>query len=605
LGDEDRQTLVNGSATPPADPTPTPSTLKLRKRISQRIGGTPTKWKHTWEFGRRNTVEDIEMPGTITELDVSNLKDKGTATQVTTSSTPPTAPTAPVGQLVRTESEQLYSGRWRHTWTYSNNTAQQDVEFAGTATGEDPQDLGDEYRETIVNGSSTPPTDPTPTPASLKLRKRISQRIGGTPVKWKHSWEFGRRNTQEDIEMPGSITELDVSNLRDKGTATQVTTSSTPPTPPAAAVGQLVRTESEQLYSGRWRHTFTYSNNTAQQDVEFAGTATDEDPQDLEDSDLVTIVNGSSTPPSTPTPTPSTLKLRKRVSKRIGGTPTKWSHAFAFAVRTTKDDIQQLNTFTTTDPSDLTSDGKQVLVYDTAASTPTPSIPSGQQVVSTKFGVIHDGKKRVDFEFGKDTSQQKVEQARTKTVTDPNNLTSEGTTAALDATPASLGGVFVVRDTITEPVTHDHSVNVKRHGLRDTKDDEQMPATFTVTDPLGIETEGTKAEVYPTSGGVPTAATPPSGTQLVTSRILRRAQQRAEAHVPEDQHDRRRAQPRRRGDARRVLDGGRHRRRRRPTRRQQRQADHVHRRPGHADAQHARVALRPQEHRRPARPAEL
>jgi hypothetical protein len=119
---------VTSSVNRPTVPTPRVTGLKLRTVTSRRVSGTPEKWLHTFEWGRRTTQEDVEMPATVTLADGSNLKDNATVCKVTSNATPPTPPTAPVGQLV---DRDRAASRQRHDEVEAHLPLRQQHEPAG------------------------------------------------------------------------------------------------------------------------------------------------------------------------------------------------------------------------------------------------------------------------------------------------------------------------------------------------------------------------------------------------------------------------------------------------------------------------------------------
>jgi hypothetical protein len=428
---------INGAA-----PTPSGDAFVLRNTTSNEINDLNALKVAT--FGKRSTKQDIEFPGSITAPDITSLEDRADITQVTKSSTPPATPDAPLGQIVSSESEQLTDdGYWRHHWVYANTNSQQKVEFGESDTGDDPSDLQDDDAVCIVNDSSTPPATPTPSPSDLVLRRRQSRRISGTPERWRHRFEFGRRTTQEDIEFPGTVTTAEQTDLEDAASITRVTGMSSPPSTPAAPLGQILAITSEQLtHSGKWKHSFTYGNTTAQQKIEFAGTQTEVDPTILIDEDRQTIVNGSSTPPATPTPSPSDLVLRRRVSRRIGGTPEKWSHAFEFARRTSQDDIENDNSHTIADPNGIEAAGHITRVTDSETPPATPTAPADTVYVTVLTRKIHASRWRHTFLYGPRTTADDAILPHTWTLADPSDLESEGEVAAFDSAPATPAGYY-------------------------------------------------------------------------------------------------------------------------------------------------------------------
>lgn len=532
LSDSEAQTLITSSATAPATPTPASSGLKLRRRTSRRVSGTPEKWAHRFEFARRDTKDDVEMPGTITRVEVSDLRDTATITLVTSSSAPPIVPLAPVGQLLETESEQLHPTKWRHTFKYGTTTAKQEVEFDGSETDDDPQDLIDGDVQTIVNGSSTPPATPTPSPSTLKLRRRTSKRLAGTPEKWRHRFEFGRRNTVEDEEMPGTVTRDDPYDLADTATITSVTTSSSAGTPPAAPVGEHLETRSEQLYSGRWKHTFTYGNLNSRDRVLFEGATIEDDPSDLSDTDVQKILNSSSTPDADPATRVSGLKIRRRVSRRIGGTPQKWEHAYHFARRNAQDEVEMDGTASTADTDGLGTTAEITQVTSSGTAPSTPASPSADctfiEVVQKQ---LHDTRWSYTFRYGPRTRKQAIEQDGTETTDDPLQLQDSGritqvtTSGTPPAIPSAPSGT-VHRRTTSVQLKSGQWKHTFEYGERTTQEDVEFEGTESADDPQDLADTATLTQVT-SSATPPTApASPLSGAKLIRTSTQQKTQDR-------------------------------------------------------------------------------
>jgi hypothetical protein len=289
LTDEERQSQITGSSTAPATPATVLSGLVLRRRISVRVSGTPEQWQHTFEFARRTTKEDVEYPGTVNSDDQSDLLDEATITKVVNTSTP-SNPGTPSGLVWRkVDSEQLTdAGLWKHVYTYTRRTSEEDVTFPGTVTSDDQSDLLDERTITLVTASGTPSNPGTP--SGLVYRSVDSEQLTDAG-KWKHKFLYTRRSAEEDITFPGTVTSDDQSDLEDRRTITLVTASGTPSNPgtPSGFVWRSV--DIEQLTdAGKWKHRYLYTRRTAEEDITFPGTVTQDDQSDLEDERTITLV---------------------------------------------------------------------------------------------------------------------------------------------------------------------------------------------------------------------------------------------------------------------------------------------------------------------------
>jgi hypothetical protein len=101
------------------------------------------------------------------------------------------------------------------------------------------------------------------------------------------------------------------------------------------------------------------------------------------------------------------------------------------------------------------------------------------------------------------TGEDLVNEASSKTL-DPQNLASQATTAALNATPPTpTGAAFKARGTSTREVNDGVTLQTTAWGLTDTRDDAQNPRITTTADPESIDDVAVRAQVWATSGAAP------------------------------------------------------------------------------------------------------
>jgi hypothetical protein len=520
LGDSDVQCQVTDSSTPPATPTSRFTDGKLRMIRSTRVGGTPEKWRHIWEFGRRTTADDVTMPETVTTNEVSDIEDQATITLINSSSTPPAAPTAPVGQLIAIRTEQIHGsdgGKWKHTFSYANTTALQRIQFPTDYQESDPSQLEDQDHQSQTTGSSTVPTAPAPRIAGLVLRTATSVRIAGTPEKWLHRWHFARRSSEEDITYPGSVKTDEVSDIADDATITLVNNSQAPPATPTAPLGQLLEIRSERLTdAGKWKHTFHFGNTTALQRIQFPTDVLETDPSALRDEDHQSAVTGSSTVPTTPATRVPGLVLRVVTSHRISGTPEQWLHQWEFGRTSTAEDITFPGTVTQNDVGDLQDHATITLITASATPPATPAAPLGQLTETRSEQLTDAGKWKHTFTFENTTSVQKAQFPSDKPGDDPQNLEDFDlqalvtTSATPPAAPASRITGLKLRRITSQRVsgTPAQYLHIWEFGRRNTQEDVEFPATITDLDVYSIDGNATITRVTGSSTPPATPASP-------------------------------------------------------------------------------------------------
>lgn len=332
---------------------------------------------------------------------------------------------------------------------------------------------------------------------------------------------FGLTDTADDVVLPRTTTTIDPAGLTSAANVAALNAT------PAAPTGDtFVKTGSTavKLNDGVTLNQDAYGKRTSQQAIEFDGSPIIEDPTDLADQQTVTRVTQSATPPTLSAP--GTLKIRDTRSQQTD--IDHYTHVFEYSRRDHKDDIELDGTFTNTDPSDLRTTGRKTQVFDTVGAVPTYSPPAGLQVIGTTTAVINNVKSRIAFETGKNTPKDEVEQNGTYTLTDPSGLESASRASKLDTTPTLPAG-FVSRGTRAQNLTPDHVLNTIEGGLRTTAEDREMPGTYVLADPNGIDSTGRKTSVFTTASGTPADPTPPAGLQIVGSQTQQVNQTRSEA----------------------------------------------------------------------------
>jgi hypothetical protein len=201
------------------------------------------------------------------------------------------------------------------------------------------------------------------------------------------------------------------------------------------------------------------------------------------------------------------------------------------AVETFVDKIQWANLLTRVDPKQLQgwctrrmlvwgvsdNDSAEKTKIDAVLAALSP-IYTGMKIRSGAFTRLSKNAAYVDIEWGFTDTAEDVVNPRTSTTLDPNNLATEASSAAINATPATPSGApFVLNTTTSQELNDLNQLKTARWELLDTIDKRQMPGTYTHIDPYGIDSHGEVTTVYVTAGGIPGDPSAPSGLQIVDS----------------------------------------------------------------------------------------
>lgn len=482
--------IVYNIGTPPSTPA-LPSGLKLRPYVDQKLNDQKAVRIFTW--AKRDTKDDRELPERVTSIDPSGLESQ--ASDALLDGTPAT----PSGFVARAETT---------TYTTTDHTVgivkaglrstEEDQTFPGTFVATDPSDLETKARQTLIfdNTGSTPGAT-VPTGTVLRETTITKETGDSTTHKSKVVYEFGKRTTQEDVEFPGTFSEVDPFDLTNNGKQTIVF--NTGSSPPAATVPTHTKEIGHaifQLTSAGTGHSYIvykFEPQSSIDKIEQNESFTAVDPSGLESRAKVTLVD------ATPT-APSGFVNRLTTTQDLSDWHSKTE--VQAGLRSTAEDITFPGTFVVTDPSDLETRAKQTLLFDNTGTIPTPSAPSGTVlrestiIKETADATTHQS--RLSADFGKRTTEEDVTFPGTHTDVDPADLRTTGQKVV----------VFNTGSTPTPPTPPTHTKIVGSweiqltsagtakssktwHFAPQTSQDEiEQGGTWTYTDPSGIESRG-------------------------------------------------------------------------------------------------------------------
>lgn len=517
-------TLVNDSSTAPVALSTPPSGLKHRGTNSTQLTNSG-KWKHRAEYGRRSNEDDVEMGGTLYVVDDSNLKSTASISVVEADASPDGGVSVSGLILSHTTKKQLHDSKWEITYHFAELTSEQAVEFPGTITSNDPSNLLDKATVTLVNDSSTYPVGLDTPPSGLKLREVDTEQLTDSG-RWRHTGNYGRRSTEDDEEMGGSVRRDDQSAthvVAGEARISIVESDSTPDGGISYAPLVLRDVEKKQLNDDKWLITYIFGQRTHEQDILFEGTETEDDPSGLASRARVTLVNASSTYPvaldTPPTVSDGTLKLRRIISRRHtnGG---KWIHAGLYAYTTEEDEIEMGGSSITDCQSDI-ADAQITVVVTNTSATSNPGTPSGLKFREVISRQLNDDRWRHEYRYTRTNREDDIEFDATSTILDAEALESGGTIAVINTsasppvTPAAPATDTKLISTTTKQIhgaATPKYVHIFKYGVRTTQEEVEWLQSDAVAEAGHLDRTSITVEV--TSSSTPGSGTNPDSTNL-------------------------------------------------------------------------------------------
>jgi hypothetical protein len=522
LADRQTITLIQDASVATATPPGTPSGLKLVEKSSRQIHGASTgeKWRNTYVYARQNREDEVEQGGTSYDADESALESKASVTVVEADGTPDGGVSVSGLVLRNVVKKQLHDSKWAITYQFGETSTEQDVEFPGTVTTTDAGNLLDEATITLVTDSGTYPTSMDTPPSGLKLR-RIASRQLTDAGKWRHTAEYGLRDSTDDEEMGASSVTDDPSDLDDQQVIALVSDSGTPVAPdeaggPSTPTGLKLREIStKQLHDGKWRHVYLFARTNREDDAEFRETLTILDAEALESGGTIGVINTSATPPSDPGAPATDTKLISTSTRQLHGAATpKYLHIFKYGVRTTQEDIEWLQAKAIAEAGHL--DRRPITVEVTSSDTPG----SGTNPDGTNLSLYRTVSHRVTdtqyvhvFEWAPLTATEAMDADHTLATVDPGTipLGTKQTECVIDgnasapAAPAVSGLVCFQQE--TRRVGKAKYRHVYHYRYRSTEDELIADKTRTMVDASSLTSEAVTADVWEVDGGEPSAPT--------------------------------------------------------------------------------------------------
>jgi hypothetical protein len=366
------------------------------------------------QWGLQNSEDQVETPRATITTDPNDLNDEETRAIVYNTGSPPSNPALPTGMKLRQYVDQkLNDQKWVRIYTWQKNDSVDDYEYPATWESIDPEHL-----QSSASGGTIDGTPSTPSGFTLRKSKTVTVKTGHTFTES----EFGLRTTAEDIEFPGTKTEVDPFDLDTTGVETTVHDTDTPPSDPSPPTHtKIVNKWTIELTSAGTAQSQTVWNFAPQSSVdkiEQGESRITTDANALESAARVTAVDGT---PSTP----SGLVVRLTTTRDLSDWHTATS--VEYGTRDTVDDIEMPGTVTTADPLELDSKAKAAEVYTTLSGAPaSPAAPLTElQLVATETEELNRTKSVLRSIYDTLTSEEKRTFPKTSTKDDANNIDDE------------------------------------------------------------------------------------------------------------------------------------------------------------------------------------
>jgi hypothetical protein len=392
---------------------------------------------------------------------------------------------------------------------WSPNTTVQDVTFPNSRTVIDPNSINSHATVATINGTTSSLA------GGFTLRQVSRQNL--TPLNSLNVSEFGQRTTVEDIEFPGTFINYDPDSIYTTGKQTTVYLTGfgpSDPTPPADT--KITDTVDYQLTSAGASKSYkvwTFGAQTSKDRIEQSGSQTSLDPNSLNSSSQVTLVDA----------TPGALSgftLRSVVSRDLSDFHT--AATGNYGLRNTVEDIEFPGTATALDSSAIATTARITIVHPTASVPADPGAPADTKLKTyTTYELTSAGTTPMSytvFEYAPQTTEDNIEQGGTHTTLDYGSLNSQAQVTLVDATPGTMSG-FALQHLTTQALSDFTTRNTATYGLLTSIEQREFPGTYTVIDNSSIEGYGQQVIIHNQTASA--SATIPSGLQIVDQRTIR------------------------------------------------------------------------------------
>lgn len=287
---------------------------------------------------------------------------------------------------------------------------------------------------------------------------------------------FVLQDSKDNVETPQNIATVDPNDLTSATGVAKVWPVGTPPSAPATPTNQKLIDYTDKKLNDQYNvRIYRWGKKDSIDDIQIPATFTIADANNMASVASIALIDAT---PSTPSGfVARTSKTQFVVSPTLGVTHSVTTNEYG--LRSTTDDVEMPGTWNRVDLTDLKTQGMQTKVYLTSGGVPAdPTPPTGQRIIARRIVKENTINSRIEWYFAKDTSIEEWVNEHSTTLTDPSNINSRQTTAAVDTTPPALSSGFVDRGVELISITHDHTGQVRQGGLLSVAEDHSNPASY-------------------------------------------------------------------------------------------------------------------------------
>jgi hypothetical protein len=287
------------TGSPPTTPTTPTAGLKLVNQADAKI--TDALTLRVYEWGRKTSADEVVNPRTTDRADISGVESQHMQAAIYTGAAP-SDPSAPSGLKLRTREDlKLDDDYLVRVWTFATKTVQDDLELAQTNTHIDPNAIKSEssLASLWATGGSVPSAPSAP--SGLKLVDYVDHSI--TPAYSLRVWSFGTNDSKDELERSvrhGSMVTTDSNGIDSSGRVSILGTTATPPSAPGAPTSNVTLARTSVRPITDTQSLFIYEFETLDSVGKLQLTQSYTDPDGLDSTARIPVVNGMPSTPSTP-----------------------------------------------------------------------------------------------------------------------------------------------------------------------------------------------------------------------------------------------------------------------------------------------------------------
>ena len=343
-----------------------------------------------------------------------------------------------------------------------------------------PLDATETAKLTALIAAYTTPPQPNLKPVTSTLTRGEDDSNG-----CQIAVQFALQDSKDDVETPRNTIASDPYDLDSVYTQAIVFPAGTPPSDPSVPTEPFsptnstptalkLRMRTDQKLNDQYSfRLYQWTKRTTKDDRELEHRVTTVDPQGLQSEASDALLDGT---PSTPS---------GFVSRGLSITYPTTDHNVQIirgGVRTTADDLTFPGTFVDVDPNDLTTNGRQTLIFTTGGTVPSATVPTHTKIVGQATYQLTNAsttaKSYIVYRFEPTNSIDKVQYGESADTTDPNVIQSMSKITTVDAVPTLPSGSILVPRTYSKQNLSDwHYKETLEAGLRTTAEDITMPAS--------------------------------------------------------------------------------------------------------------------------------